>query len=981
MGLGSIVGLVLNVLFALILVIGFLLGIWRGLKKSAVSAAFSIVGVLIAFFVTPPITNAILGISVNFGGTSQTINEYLMNQISSNPDIANLVENSPSLESLIASLPSAIANVVVFIVVTLAVELVLYIPYRIIASVCLKQKGQKKYRWWGGAVGVVKAFLVALLVFMPLSSLSGTVSEALTQEAVFVEKKDDDKSTFAEGEMQEEQNQEGDKQEESQQENSTILAEVLPAEVIDAISAVNSSAFGVLGGAVGLDNAMFDYLSKVDMENGNVYIRQELVNYFDAYNIFTQISNEMQKENGKSLTQLNFEKIDKVIEGVLNGGLYRSVAVEVLTEVIVDYQNYSFMQNETFVEYYPLFDSVGLSLKTNLSQNIEGAIQYFSNDIKEVYSAFKTLATNGVLDQMRNLSEEESILDILTTKENVESLTIVVDDLFSMNMVRDSVTFVANKMLSSLIEGVDEIAVDVKDWTEEKWDQLSSDISSVFEKAVKVIDQVEISQVLEDPTSILQDKQLNISSLLSNLGGLIDGVRSIELFKNAEGNSILDQMLVEYGFTLPAEDEQIYNANGELVKISSYTDLLNLFVPSFEKLQKIDLFTKLENSTDAKSLITYLAGEISKDNALLSTVILPLTQVEPAKSLITDLFAESVNSDLISIDANSYTYSDWKSELDSLTQILTTLNKKSSVEGKTYLDLALDGDVSSILSNLGSDVTITDILSPVLTAQSTDGLKRQVFQTIDEMLNEVVGTSENFGNLESLDFDTIFIKEGGIEDQTDEVCKIFESVIEIYKDYTKTTESGLEYSLSNMDKTQLGVLADRIKENAYRVDIASQSAEQEKPANDGIFRVAFDNLYNKMLSSFENGNIRQLIEGKEVYNISFTSLMASVEAFEDVAQSEFVGKVSEILTSEEDITIEKVEELVDTISQESADEILVVADTLLDNLDSLDVKIELPEVSEEELDNVLAGLDNNTTITENYPELKDKIKDIFNFLA
>ena len=75
MGLGSIVGLVLNVLFALILVIGFLLGIWRGLKKSAVSAAFSIVGVLIAFFVTPPITNAILGISVNFEGTSQTINE------------------------------------------------------------------------------------------------------------------------------------------------------------------------------------------------------------------------------------------------------------------------------------------------------------------------------------------------------------------------------------------------------------------------------------------------------------------------------------------------------------------------------------------------------------------------------------------------------------------------------------------------------------------------------------------------------------------------------------------------------------------------------------------------------------------------------------------------------------------------------------------------------------------------------------------
>ena len=564
--------------------------------------------------------------------------------------------------------------------------------------------------------------------------------------------------------------------------------------------------------------------------------------------------------------------------------------------------------------------------------------------------------------------------------ENFASFSKVIDDLFSMNMVRDGVTFVSNKLLSTVIEGLDEIAVDVKDWTEENWDQLSLDITNVLKSAISVVDQVDISQVIDDPTSILENKELDVTSILTDLGNLIDQIRGIQLFKNEQGQSIVDSLLTDNGFTLPSADEIIYNTNGEKVTIDSYTDLLTFFAPSFEKIQEIGLFSQIENSTDAKTLIKYFAEQISLDETLLSTVILPLTQVEPAKSLIADLFVQNVQSDLINL-SEIEGYDMWKSELESLTSILTTLNQESPVEGKTYLDFAFEGDVSGILNNLGSNVTITQILSPVLTAKSTDGLKKQVFQTIDEMLNEVVGTSENFGDLESLDFDTIFIKEGGIEDQTDEVCKIFESVIEIYKDYTKTTESGLEYSLSNMDKTQLGVLADRIKENAYRVDIASQSAEQEKPANDGIFRVAFDNLYNKMLSSFENGNIRQLIQGKEVYNISFTSLMASVEAFEDVAQSEFVGKVSEILTSEEEITIEKVEELVNTISQESADEILVVADTLLDNLDSLDVKIELPEVSEEDLDNVLAGLDSNTTITEKYPDLADKIKNIFNFNA
>ena len=968
MGVGSMVGLILNLLFVLILVIGFLLGIWRGLKKSAVSAAFSVVGVIVAFFVTPLITNAILGISINVDGTQVTLNQYIIDQLRSNPDIANLLANTPSFENFIANVPSAVANTVIFIVVTFLVELVLYVPYRIIASVCLKQKGQKKYRWWGGAVGLVKAFVVAIFVFMPLSSLAGTATQIDEREDIFVAESVTDASTLAQDEPQE--GEEG-------QESDSLLSTVLPVEFVDVVYSIDNSAFGVLGGLVGLDNAMFDYLSQVNLDKGKVYIRQEIVNYLDAYNIFTQISNEMQKENGKSLTQLNFEKIDKVIEGVLNGGLYRSVAVEVLTEVIVDYQNYSFMQNETFVEYSPLFDSIGESLKNNLTENVNGTIEYFSNDIRRVYNGFKTLAQDGVLDQLRQMQEDTSILDILMSDENFASFSEVIDDLFSMNMVRDGVTFVSNKLLSTVIEGLDEIAVDVKDWTEENWDQLSLDISNVLKSAISVVDQVDISQVIDDPTSILENKELDVTSILTDLGNLIDQIRGIQLFKNEQGQSIVDNLLIDNGFTLPSADEVIYNTDGTEVTIDSYTDLLTFFAPSFEKIQEIGLFSQIENSTDAETLIKYFAEQISLDETLLSTVILPLTQVEPAKSLITDLFVQNVQSDLINL-SEIEGYDMWKSELESLTSILTTLNQESPVEGKTYLDFAFEGDVSSILNNLGSNVTISQILSPVLTAKSTDGLKKQVFQTIDEMLNEVVGTSENFGDLESLDFDTIFIKEGGIEDQTKEICNIFENVIEIYKDYTEATEGGGNYDLASMDKTMLGILADSIKANAYRVEIASQNGEENRPQNNGIFRTAFDNLYNQMLSSFENGNIRQLIEGKEIWQISFTSLMASVEAFEDVAQSDFVKEVSDILTSGSDITISDVENLVGTITEDTAQEVVDQIDTLLDNLGDLEVKIDLPSVNEEQID---SALESNSVLTEKYPDLADKIKNIFNFNA
>ena len=222
----SAIGWIVSIVFIVILVIGFFIGFWRGLKRSTASLIFGLVGALLAFFLTPVITKAILGINITADGTQTSINNYLVEMIkSASEDIEALVNANPNLESFFAQLPSALANVVVFIVLTAVVELIMYIIYRIIASIFLKYKpGAKKHRITGGVVGAIKTLIIVVFAFMPLSALIGTLNNIIYEDTYFVEhvQSDTTVANAEDGEIiiddGESEDQTGEGQQEGQQE-------------------------------------------------------------------------------------------------------------------------------------------------------------------------------------------------------------------------------------------------------------------------------------------------------------------------------------------------------------------------------------------------------------------------------------------------------------------------------------------------------------------------------------------------------------------------------------------------------------------------------------------------------------------------------------------------------------------------------------------------------------------------------------------
>ena len=948
------INLIISFVFVFILIIGFLLGFWRGVRRSAVSFGIGVAGVIVAFFVTPLITNAVMQISVPYEDGSVALNQYLLEMLLQDQQIASLVENNPDLTSLVEALPGAIANVVVFIIATILIMLVLYIIYKIIAVTCLKRKeDQKMYRTWGGAIGLVKAFIITLFVFMPVSSLVGLVGEISSQNDIYIKQEinTNGQNILSAAQANEEQDQQN-------QETSNVLSQYIPAEAIEIIDAVNNNFLFKMCGAVGLDDAMFDYMSSIDLNGEKLYLRQEIVSYVDVYDVAMQISQIPSSD--KTFAQLDFDKLEIYLGNVLDGTLFKQIFTETIAQVIEDYQSYSDFLGQEFVEEYgELFDKISQSLN-ELQENASGVSEYFTQDINKLFEIFKTLSQNGVLDQITSLTEANAKDIVQILANNTSALSSSVNSLLQMNVLHDGFDFIVNTALPQLIEGVGEVVSDTADWADAQWQELSTQLTNAITDLSEVLKQVDISAVLEDPTSLLsKEDATNIEAALSSLGKFVDDMLEISVLQDSAGNSIFKSLMEQNNFILP--ESSVTDNDGQQIVLTSYQQYFEFISQSLQEIKENDLYSMLTQSSDATQIIKEIANLISQEGNqnILQNIFSPLTQVEPTQTLIADELVSSLQSDLIDLTGIEG-YDEWNSELGYFSQIIILLNKTDET-GTSYLDYAINGDAQALLENLGSNISITDILTPVLRAKSTQGLKEQIVSAIEEVL-------KSLSNAEfTISLDNITFEEDNAEDQTNEVCLIFEDLLKFYKDYTSS--GGEDFNFSNIDKEVLGQLLDHIKENAYRTKLYDYSQE-------GLFRPVFESLYNQLLAEYPLAE--DVIGDKNVWEISFADLMDAVVEIENAAEGSFINKVGEIISSSQEIDVSTINDIISSVTEEE----ITTIETVLGVLDDFQVQIpvvgdseEIIEQNKQEIQNII---DENSVLTQ---EAKDKLSSILGLLS
>ncbi len=937
----STINLIVSFVFLLFLIIGFFIGFWRGIKKSAVNLAFSLVAVVVAFFITPLIANAILNITVTYNETTVTLDQYLVNMLKENPDIAAMIENNPNIELLVEKLPSVVINIVLFLVVSVLFTLVFYIIYKIIAVTCLKNKEyEKKHRVLGGVIGVVKTFIVVVFVFMPISSLLSLFNDIQYREDIY---KDNSANTMALETTNSNEVSNGDEQDK----NLSAIGQMLPQEVSEIVSGLNQNFFFQMCGATGLNDALFDYYGSVEINGEKLLIREEISSYAKAYDFSVQISNITSSQH--NFSDLNFDVIEPYLNQILDGGFFRQIVVGVLQDFITNYQNYPFLnENQTFQEYLPLIENVSNSLQKLLDEGADKVINYFKNDIKCLFNIFKDLSINGIIDQINSIENvsAKDIIQLLTNEKNTAVLSLSINNLFNMNILRDGLDIVLNKFLPDLIEGVDQIVVDTTDWIEEDWKDLSAELTDVLTSFGEVTKNVDVFEVLNDPTILISNESdINIEETTTALGKFIDKVLAVSILQNAEGESILNKVLLDNNFALPSE-EVIKNDNSVML-ISNYQEYFAFISQSLVEIKENDLYNALLNSSSANDSIKTLANIISQEGNenLLANIVMPLYQVEPTKTIIVDAMTNSLNSDLVNFSTLS-NYEDWKNELNSFSQILKLLNQEYQ-SGSTYLDAVLNGKFEDLLNNLSETetLTITELLKPVLYAKSTEGLKQEFFTPIQDALNQIVSEE----NTITLDISSVTFEENNTEDQADEICEIFEQFLNIYKDGN--------FSFDTIDKIKFGQLLDSMKENAYRQELQLKTEK-------GLFYDAFDKIYKEMQTQFPK--IIDIVGEKPVYEISFESLMKIVDEFENAEVGSFIESVANVIGTSE-ITIENLSKMLDSITEETNQDNI---NSFLTLIEGFEVVIEVPQ---EYKDAVLSDIEGRDILTQT---TKDQLKNL-----
>lgn len=801
----TLIGWLITIAFVLILVAGFLIGFWRGLKRSTVNLIISIAGVLIAFFVTPAITNAILGIKITVDGTQTTLQNAVVEILRSDNDINAMMIANKNLEVFFSNLPKALFNVVVFIVVTMIIEGLLYIVYKILAVTCLKRKeDEKKRAALGGIVGLVKTFVVVLFAFMPLASLTGVANNLMKQSDYGIAYTTD--ATV--------------------QESNSILEDKLPKGIKNLLVGLENNMLTKTCGIFGLDNAMFDYYSSFEVGGEKVSVREEVDNHYKVIDFVYQISNA-NLENINYL-KLRYDKIQKAIEDTTNSTLFKKIVSQTLADVILNYEDYSFTSDLSQDVVDVLED-----IKTNLQVYADAGeeYKYFQNDLVNTVDALRALGQSGIINDVIDMpnSSFKDIAIIITSDENEQALETAIRKILDINIVRSCVVEIAQKGLEDISTELDQIGVSTDDWTDQIWQEVSDSVVNIINDFGDISSQVDVFEVLEDPTILLDEtKNYDIKLITSKLGNMIDEIRANQLLETSDGSSIIDSLLEKHNVTLPTE--QVENSDGSLRTINNYTEYFDFIQPSLTKLQENGFYDIINNlSLTMTEKMTKIAELIEKDenHDLLSEIIIPLYQVEPTKSIIVENLTTNLQSDLVdfSVLAN---LDDWSEDLTYLSDMLLTLNSLNAGED-TLLALALEGNVDSIIDNLKEE-DVEKVLKSILYAKTTAETREKIFTNIKSRIDDVTGLSCTLSS--------VTLNSNSAEDQAKEICNALNKLIAVNDAFDEGA------TITTIDKQVLGELLNTMKENAYRVEIYGKTET-------GIFNNAFVNLMTKLKTEYQ----------------------------------------------------------------------------------------------------------------------------------
>lgn len=308
-------------IFFFFIILGFVCGWVRGLNKSLTRLLMVLCCAVLAFFVVPAISKAILAMDISkfnivIGDVNvKTVEDLIGDLLRDIPVVDDIIASSPTFESFIAVLPLMIVNVVFFVLFFFLFKWFTMIIYWIIAGVCFNKKkmeGKEKHGFIGAVLGAVQGLIAAIVIFVPCFGILATAQPLLD-------------ATAANAQTQQEETVE------TTEESTLGQLEDTMNEVKVYVDAANNNWVFKMLGAIGIKQlsvGMYDNLTTVKKNNVTYSLRREVKTIADAYpELMYVVDHNFDIKDEQTLTNLK-GAINDLYKSPVLSGMVREIVPE-----------------------------------------------------------------------------------------------------------------------------------------------------------------------------------------------------------------------------------------------------------------------------------------------------------------------------------------------------------------------------------------------------------------------------------------------------------------------------------------------------------------------------------------------------------------------------------------------------------------------------------------------------------------------------
>ncbi len=528
----TMVLLILNILFALFLVLGFLFGFMKGLKKSALRLAFFFVSIIIAAIITPYISRLILDIQITYEGSLTSIEDIILSAINnSSAEVSEVMAASPTLSALVENMPVMLVNLVSFVLLCYVLNLVGWVIYLVIASAFFKKNKatvdetgkkvkSKQWRIFGGLVGAAQGLILAFLTFLPLSGIVGMYNDLSTAQAVSA-----DEGTSLNLSL-----------------SAQFINENVPDDVKVYLDAYSDSAIAKVSGVLGLDDSVFNQVASVTVNNTKISLRNEVVNIASVYdNVGFLI--DVDFSSFDAFKTLDYDRLSTAVDYIFNSKLLTTALPELVDYGFDKLLEMDEVQSEP--QYIELIDAV-----RNVLNSDDGVTQNLKNDISAVISTAKIMADNKIFDRIPSdgqvtESNIEQILHIVS-KDNKKVFDQIIDNIFNSKILNKAVIFGLNMGIDALEDELKTLTnnqaltisnIDIKN------DQMTlkkGEVKSLLSSAINIANDVIGEDLNSIKDNFLTVFDLDLENIVTNAGSMMNALQNMNVFSST---GIYDQIV------------------------------------------------------------------------------------------------------------------------------------------------------------------------------------------------------------------------------------------------------------------------------------------------------------------------------------------------------------------------------------------------------------------------------------------------------